>query len=182
MNIYNLWNSAMLTVLGFSNLVILDMNTVDSGTTLVWSAVVVQSLHCVWLFAKPHGLQRARLPYLSPTPGAFSDSCPLRQWCHPTISSSVHPFSSCLQSFPASGSFLMSGHFASGGQSTGASVSVLPKSIQDWFPLRLTGLIFLQSKGLSRVFNTTAQKHQFFSTQSSLWSSSHICTWLLDRP
>ena len=100
-------------------------------------------------------------------PGAYSNSCPLSRWCHPTISSSVIPFSSCLQSFPASGSFPISQLFASGGQSTGASASasVLPISIQGWFPLRLTGLI-LQSKGLSRVFsNTTVKKHQFFGAQ-----------------
>ena len=104
-------------------------------------------------------------------------------WCHPAISSSVLPFS-CLKSFPASGSFPMSQLFASGGQSIGvsASISVLPMNIQDWFPLGLTGWISLQSKGLSRVFsNTTVQKHQFFSTQPSLWSNSHICTWLLEK-
>ena len=105
------------------------------------------------------------LPVLSPTPRAYSNSCPSSQWCHPTISSSVIPFSSHLQSFPASGSFQMSQFFASGGQSIGvsASTSVLPMNIQDWFLLVLTGWIFLQSKGLSRVFsNTTVQKHQFF--------------------
>ena len=113
-----------------------------------------------------HGLQHARLPCPSPTPGAFSNSCPLGQWCHPTISSSVIPFSSCLQSFPSSGSLPMSQFFTSGSQSIGvsASASVLPMNIQDWFPLGLIGLISLQSKGLSRVFsNTTVQKHQFFS-------------------
>ena len=115
-----------------------------------------------------------------PTPGACSDSCPSSQWCHPTISSSVVPFSSCLQYLSASGSFPVSQFFASGGQSTGASASVLPVNIQDWFPLGLTGWIFLQSKGLSRVFsNTTVQKHQFFSTQIDLWANSHIYTWLL---
>ena len=103
----------------------------------------------------------------------YSNSCPLSWWCHPTILPSVVPFSSHLQSFPASGSFPMSQFFASGGQIVGvsASASVLPMNIQDWFPLEWTGLIFLQSKGLSRVFsNTTVQKHQFFSTQLSLWS------------
>ena len=167
----------MLTMLGFSNLVILDMNTVDSGTTLVWSAVVVQSLHCVWLFVKPHGLQRARLPYLSPTPGAFSDSCPLRQWCHPTISSSVHPFSSCLQSFLASGSFPMSWVFTSGGQSIGAlaSVSVLPMNIQYWFPLGWTGLVSLLSKGFSIVFSsTTVQKHLCLHSLPKVSETSRI--------
>ena len=115
----------------------------------------------------PHGLQHARLPCSSPTPGACSNSCPFSRRCHPTISSSVVPFSSCLQSFLASGSFPMSQSFASGGQSIGASASasVLPMNIQDWFPLGLTGLISLQSKRLSRVFsNTTVQKRQFFST------------------
>ena len=97
---------------------------------------------------QPHELQHARLPYPPPSPGVCPNSCPLSQWCHPTISSSVVPFSSCLQSFPASGSFLMSQLFASGGQSIGASTSVLPMNIQDWFPLGLTGLISLQSKGL----------------------------------
>ena len=127
-----------------------------------------------------HGLQHARLPCPSTTPGAYSNSCPSSQWCHPTISSSVIPFSSCLQSFPASGSFQMSQFFASGGQTIGvsASVSVLPKNIQDWFPLGLTSWISLQSKGLSRVFsNTTVQKNQYFCTQLTSWSNSHIYTW-----
>ena len=112
-----------------------------------------------------HGLQHARLPCPSPTPGAYSETYPSSRWCHPTISSSVIPFSSCLQSFPASGSFPMSQFFTSGGQSIGASasVSVLPMNTQDGFLLGLTGWISLQSKGLSRVFfNTTIQKHQFF--------------------
>ena len=120
---------------------------------------------------QPHGLQHARLPCPSPTPGACSNSCQLSWWCHPTISSSVTPFSSCLQSFPASGSFLMSLLFTSGGQTTGvsASASVLLMNIQDWFPLGWTGWISLLSKGLSRVFsNTTIQKHQLFSAQLSL--------------
>ena len=137
------------------------------------SAVVFIQFSCSVMSdsLRPHGMQHTRLPCPSPTPAACSNSCPLSQWCHPTISSSVIPFSSCLKSFPASGSFPMSQFFASGGQSTGASVSasVLPMSIQDWFPLGLTGWISLQSKGLSRVFsNTTVQKHQFFSAQLSL--------------
>ena len=118
-----------------------------------------------------HGLQNARPHCPSPDPWVYSNSCPLSPWCHPTISFSIIPFSSCLQSFPASGSFLMSQFFASGGQSIGvsASASVLPMNIQDWFPSGLIGLISLQSKGLSRVFsNTTVQKHQFFSAQLSL--------------
>ena len=119
---------------------------------------------------RPHESQHARPPCPSPTPRVHSNSCPLSRWWHPTISSSVIPFS-CLQSFPASGSFPLSQFFASGGQSIGvsASVSVLPMNIQDWFHLGRTGWISLQSKGLSRVFsNTTVQKHQFFATRLSL--------------
>ena len=113
----------------------------------------------------PHESQHARPPGPSPTPGVHPNSCPSSQWCHPTISSSVVPFS-CLQSFPTSGSFQMSQFLASGGQSIGVSASVLPMNIQDWFPLGWTGWISLQSKGFSRVFsNTTVQKHQFFCTQ-----------------
>ena len=132
-----------------------------------------------------HGLQPAGLPCPSPTPGVCSNSCPSNRWCHPTISSSVVLFSSCLQSFTTSGFFLMSHFFASGGQSIGTSAlaSVLPMNIQDWSPLGLTGLFSLPSKGLSRVFsNTTVQKHQFFGTQLSLWAKSHIHTWLLEKP
>ena len=117
-----------------------------------------------------HGLQHARLPCPSLTPRAYSNACPLHRWCHPTISSSVVPFYSCLQSFPGSGSFPMTQFFTSGGQSTGvsASTSVLPMNTQDWFPLGWTGWISLQSKGLSRVFsNTIVQKHQFFSLCSN---------------
>ena len=132
----------------------------------------------------PHGQQDARLLCPSPTPRAHSNSCPSSQWCHPTISSSIVPFSSCFQSFPASGSFLMSQCFASGDQRIGvsASPSVLPMNIQDWFSLGLTDFISLQSKGHSRVFsNTTVQKHQFFGAQPSLWSSPHIHTWILEN-
>ena len=120
---------------------------------------------------RPHGLQHARLPCKSSTPGACSNSYPSSLWCHPAISSSVVRFSSCRQSFPASGSFPMSQFFSSGGQSIGvtASASVLSMNIQDWFPLGLTSLISLQSKGLSRVFsNTTVQKHQSLGSQLSL--------------
>ena len=120
---------------------------------------------------RPHETQHARPPYPSPTPGVHPNPCPLSQWCHPTISSSVIPFSSCLQSFPESGSFQMSQFFTSGAQSTGlsASTSVLPMNTQDWFPLGWTGWISLQSKGLSRLFSdTTVQKHQFFCAQLSL--------------
>ena len=115
---------------------------------------------------RPHESQHARPPCPSPTPGAYSNSCPSSRWCHPAISSSVIPFSSCPQFLPASGSFPMSQLFAWGGQSTGvsASTSVLPMNIQDWSLLGWTGWIFLQSKGLSTIFsNTTVQKHQFFS-------------------
>ena len=124
----------------------------------------------------PHGLQHTRPPCPSSTPRVYSNSCPLSQWCHSVISSSVVPFSSCLQSFPASGAFPMNQFFPSGGQSIGISVtaSVLPMNIQDWFPLGCTGRISLQSKGLSRVFsNTTVQMHQFFSTQLSFLYLSH---------
>ena len=133
----------------------------------------------------PHGLQQARFPCPSPTPGACSNSCPSSQWCHPTISSSVVSFSSCLQSFPTTGSFPMSQFFTSGGHSIGvsASASVLPMNIQDWFPLGWTGWISLLSKGLSRGFsNTTVQKHQFFGTQLSSQSNSHIHTWPQEKP
>ena len=133
----------------------------------------------------PHGLQHARLPCPSPTPGSCSNSCPSSWWCHTTISSSVIPsFSSCLQSFPPSGSVLRS-QFSSGGQNIGASASasVFPMNIQGWFSLGLTGLISLKPKGLSRVFsNTTVQRHQFFGTQLSLWSNSHIPALLLEKP
>ena len=124
-----------------------------------------------YLTLQPHGLQHARPPCPSPTPRIYPNSCPLSRWCHPTISSSVIPFSSSLQSFPASGSFPRTQFFASGGQNirVSASASVLPMNIQDWFALRWTGWISLQSKGLSKVFsNTTVQKHQFFSAQLSL--------------
>ena len=134
---------------------------------------------------QPHGLPQARPPCPSPTPGAYSNSCPLSRWCHPTISSSVIPFSFRPQLFPSSGSLQMSQFFSSGGQSIGVSAlaSVLPMSIQDWFPLGWTDWISLQSKGLSRVFfNTTIQKHQFSSTQLSSQSNSHIHTWPLEKP
>ena len=142
------------------------------------SSVVSNSL-------RPHEPQHARPPCPSPTPGVYPNSCPLSWWCHITISSSVVPFSSCLQSFPTSGSFEMSQLLASGGQNIGiwASTSVLPMNTQDWSPLGWTGWISLQSKGLSRVFcNTTVQKHQFFSVQLSLHSNSHIHSQLLEKP
>ena len=133
----------------------------------------------------PHESQHARPPCPSPTPGVHSNSCPSSRWCHPAISSSVAPFSSCPQSLPASESFPMSQLFAWGGQSTGISAltSFLPKNTQDWSPLEWTGWISLQSKGLSRAFsNTTVQKHQLFGAQLSSQSNSHIHTWPLEKP
>ena len=139
--------------------------------------LVVQSL-------RPHGLQHTRPPCPTPTPRVYPNSCPLSWWCHPTSSSSVIPFSFHFQSFPASGSFQMSQLFTSSGQSieVSATASVLPMKIPNWFPLGWTGWISLLSKGLSRVFsNTTVQKYWFFTTQPSLWSNSHIQTWLLEK-
>ena len=147
-------------------------------SVLFSSSVVSSSL---W----PQEPQHTRPPYPSPTAGAYSNLCPLSRWCHPTISSSVIPFSSCHQSFPASGSFQMSQPFVSGGQSirVSPSTSVLLKNTQKWSPLGWTGWISLQSKGLSRVFsNSTVQKHQFFSAQLSSRSNSHIHTWPLEKP
>ena len=144
----------------------------------------VQLLSCVWLLATPWNAAH-QAPCPSSTSRACSNSCPSSRWCHPTISSSVIPFPSCLQSFPALGCFLMTQLFTAGCQSitASASASVLPINIQGWFSLGLANpkeLGFV--KGLSRVFsNTTAQKHQFFSTQLSLWSNSHIHTWLLEK-
>ena len=165
---------------------LLSQNQTVSLLLFSWS-VVSDSL-------QPHGLQHAGLPCPSASPGACSNSCPLSQWCHQNISSSVVSFSSCLQSFPASGSFPMSQLFISGGQrwlfisdGASASASVLPMNTQDWSPLGWTGWICLQSKGPSRVFsNTIVQKHQSFSTQPSLWSKSQIVLcfgkmWLLTR-
>ena len=134
---------------------------------------------------QPHDLQHARPPCPSPTPGVHSNSHPLSQWCHPAISSSVIPFSSCPQSLPASGSFPMSQLFAWGGQSTEVSAlaSFRSKNIQDWSPLEWTSWISLQSMGLSRDFsNTTVQKYQFSGTQFSSQSNSHIHKWPLEKP
>ena len=134
----------------------------------------------------PHGLQHTRVPCPSlrvSTLSAYSSSCSLSQWCHPTISFSLVPFSSCLQSFPALGSFPVIQFFSSSSQTIRISASILPMNIQDWFPLGLTDLISLQSKGFPRVFsNAIVQKYQFFSAQPSLWSNSHIYTWLLEKP
>ena len=140
---------------------------------LEWVMFILNQFSCLVVSDSswPHGLQHAKPPCPSPTPGIYSNSCPLSRWCHPTISSSVVPFSSCPQSFPASGSFPLSQLFSSGGQNIGvlASTSVFPVNTQDWSPLGWTGWISLQSKGLSRVFSsTTVQKHQFFSDQLSL--------------
>ena len=143
---------------------------VSKNNTGSWLWQLVQLLSCFWLFATPW-IPEGRPPCPSPTPKVYPNSCPLSQWCHLTISSSVVPFSSSLQSFPVSGSFQICQLFASGGQSTGvlSSTSDLPVNTQDWYPLGWTGWISLQSKGLSRVFsNTTVQKHQFFCTQLSL--------------
>ena len=134
---------------------------------------------------RPHESQHARPPCSSPVPRVYSNSCPSSRWCHPAISSSVVPFSSCPQSLPASGSFPKSQLSAWGGQSIGvsASASVLPVNTQDWFPLGWTDWISLQSKGLSRVFsNTTVQKNQLFGAQYSSQSNSHIHTWPLGKP
>ena len=134
---------------------------------------------------RSHESQHARPPCPSPTPGVYSNSCPSSRWCHPAISSSAIPFSSCPQSLPASGCFPMSQFFTRSGQSIGvsASTSGLPMNIQDWFPLGWTGWISLQPKGLSRLFSTTiVQKHQFFGTQLSSQSNSHIHTWSLEKP
>ena len=143
----------------------------------------VQLLSPVWLFVTPWtAAHQASLSFTISR--SLLNSCLLSWWCHPSISSSVVPFSSCVQSFPASGSFLMKQLFTSDGQSIGASASasVLPMNIQDWFPLGWTVWISLLSKGLSRVFsNTTVQKHQFFGAQPSLWSNSHIHTWILEK-
>ena len=153
--------------------------------TFLWLLLRLFSHSVVSDPLQSHEPQHTRPPCPSPAPRVHPNPYPSSRWCHPTISSSVVPFSSCPQSFPASGSFQMSQLFASGGQSIGvsASTSVFPMNTQDWSSLGWTGWISLQSKGLSRVFsNTTVQKHQFFSVQPSLWSKSHIHTWLQEKP
>ena len=145
---------------------------------------IPQSLSHVWLFVTPWN-EACQDSLIFTISQVYSKSCPLSWWCHPTVSPSVIPFFSSPQSFWASGSFPRSWHFASGGWSIGASAlsSVLPMNNQGWFPLGLTGLISFLSKGLSRVFSsTTVWKHQFFGTQHSLWSNSHIHTWPLEKP
>ena len=154
-------------------------NVIKSFSSFQFSHSVVSN--SLW----PHELQHARPPCPSPTPGVYPNSCPSSWCCHPAISSSVVPFSSCPQSLPASGSFPVSQLFVWGGQIIGvsASASVLPMNTQDWSLLGWTGWISLQSKGLSKVFsNTTVQKHQFFGAQLSSQSNSHIHTWPLEKP
>ena len=163
-----------------NNLIFSTANTITVQFSKIQLNCSVMS-NSLW----PHGLQHARLPCPSPTCEVCLNPCQLSWWCHPTISSSVIPLSSCPQSFSTSGSFPMSQFFIPGGQSIGASasVSVLPMNILNWFPLGWTGWISLQPKVLSRIFsNTTVQKHQFLSTELSLPSNSHIHTWLLEKP
>ena len=158
---------------------------IRNNSNRCWQGFLLFSCSVVSDSLQPHGLQNTRLPCPSPSPEACADSCPMSWWCHSTISSSVIPFSSCLQSFPASGCFPMSQLFQSGGHSIGASfsASVLPMNIQGWFPLGLADLISLLPKGLSRVFSsTTVRKHRFFSARPSLWPNSHIHAWLLEKP
>ena len=161
-------------------------NNQITNTIPIKSISSVQFSHSVTSDSlQPHDLQHARPPCPSPTPGVYSNSCPLSRWCHPAISSSVVPFSSCPQSLPASESFQMSQPFTWGGQSTGvsASASFPPKKSQGWSPSGWTGWISLQSKRLSRVFsNTTVQKHQFFGAQPYSQSNSHIHTWPQEKP
>ena len=160
------------------NTMSLPLRTISNTAVQFSRSVVSNSL-------QPHESQHARPPCPSPTPGVYPNPCPSSRWCHPAISSSVVPFSSCPQSFPASGSFAKSQLFTWGGQNIGvsASASVPPVNTQDWSPLGWTGWISLQSKGLSRVFsNTIVQKHQFFGTQLSSQSNSHIHTWPLEKP
>ena len=162
----------------------IDCNSLHMHFSWTFSCILVvgQSLSFVRLFATPW-LQHTRLPSPSPSPGVCSNSCPLSRWCHPTISSSVVPFS-CLQSFPVSDYFPMSRFFTSGTKvlELQASASVLPMNINNWFLSGLTSLISLLSKGLSRVFSsTTVQKQQFFSAQPALWFNSHTHTWLLEK-
>ena len=168
------WSSWRLRI---RNTVYIKRNLMKCHSVQFSRSVVSDSL-------RPHESQHARPPCPSPAPRVYSNSCPSSQCCHPAISSSVIPFSSCPQSLPASGSFPLSQLFTWGGQRTGvsASVSVLPMNTQDWSPLGWTGWISLQSKGLSRVFsNTTVKKHQFLGTKISLYSNSHIHTWLLEN-
>ena len=170
---------------GFCDYIVLIIN----GLSLLFCEARRQGLlftHSVMSHSlQPHGLQHTRLPCPSLSPRVCPNPCPISWWCHPTISSSIVPFSSCLQFFSASGSFPMIWFFASSDQSIEASASawVLPMNIQDWFPLGLTALIFLLSKGLSRgISSTVVWRHQFFGTQPFLLSNSHSCTWLMEKP
>ena len=158
--------------------------SIDSTCAFQTTSCCSVAKSCLTLF-EPMDCRMPGFPVLHYPPGICWNSCPLSWWCHPIISFSAGPFSSCLQSFSASGSFTMSQFFTSGGQSIGvsASASVLLMNIQGWFPLGLTGWIFSQSMGLSRpISNTTVQKHHFFSAQLCLWPDSHIHTWLLEKP
>ena len=173
-----LWKAVNLKRCTRGQLTLFCLSSVQFSSVQFIRSVMSDSL---W----PHELQHARPPCPSPNPGDHSNSRPSSRWCHPAISSSVVPFSSCPQSLPASGSFPVSQLFAWGGQSIGVSAlaSVLPMNIQDWSPLGWTGWIFLQSNGHTRVFsNTTVQKHQFFGAQLSSPCNSHIHIWLLEKP
>ena len=170
-----IWKNGCAFFLGSKSVFITDI--LYQFTVQISRSIMSDSL-------RPHESQPARAPCSSPTPGLYPNSCSSSWWCHPAISSSVVPFSSCPQSLPASGSFPMNQLFTWGGQSIGvsASASGLPMNTQDWSPLGWTGWISLQSKGLSRVFsNTTDQKHQFFGAQLSSQSNSHIHTWPLEK-
>ena len=168
------WTGDQTIVLCIARQILSHWATREAQACYFWYSMLISNIVAKFSCSvvsdslQPHGLQHVRLPCPSPTPGVYSDSCLSHWWCHPTISSSIVTFSSHRQSFPASGSYQMSQFFASGGQSIGvsASTSVLPKNIQDWFPLGLTGWISLLSKALSRAFsNTTGEKHQFFGAQ-----------------
>ena len=175
------WDSCFLLLISFNHHLIKHI----FGPLICLSPSVQFSCSVVSDSLWSHESQHTRPPCPSRIPGVYSNSCPSSRWCHPAISSSVVPFSSCPQSLPASGSFPMSQLFTWGGQSIGvsASASVLPMNTQDWSPSEWTGWISLQSKGLSRVFsNTTIQKHQFFSAQLSSQSNFHIHTWPLEKP
>ena len=175
---YPLWELSLLSSKGARKAMASSLFFTSLSSVQFSHSVVSDSLRL-------HELQHARPPCPSPTPRVYSNSCPLSRWCHPAISSSVVPFSSCPQSLPASESFSMSQPFTWGGQSIGvsASASVLPTNTQDWSPWGWTGWTSLQSKGFSRVFsNTTVQKHQFFGVQLSSQSNSHIHTWPQEKP
>ena len=177
-----------LKVRGWKNIFHANGKQKKAGVAILTSDEIssVQFSHSVTSSSlRPHELQHARPPCPSPTPRVYPNSCPLSWWCHPAIWSSVVPFSSCPQSLPASESFPMSQLFPWGGQNieVSASGSVLPMNTQNWSPSEWTGWISLQTKRLSGVFsNTTVQKHQFFCTQFSSQSTSHVHTWPLEKP